>query len=114
MIFIVYIALEYSVVTARRFFSSRNEIRQAWSLHNGFRCKNVIHYRSLHFRDRGANVNERDQNGWIALHRVAFKGRMECVNLLVSHGVEVDVVDGSGFSVRPVEKMNNAVTVGWG
>ncbi|XP_031112223.1 uncharacterized protein LOC116016203 [Ipomoea triloba] len=63
---------------------------------------------------KGANVNERDQNGWTALHRVAFKGRMECVNMLVSHGAEIGVVDGSGFSVRPVEKMNSAVTVGWG
>nr|GMD03438.1 ankyrin repeat domain-containing protein 50-like [Ipomoea batatas] len=48
----------------------------------------------------GDNVNGRDQSGWTALHRAAVKGRMECVQVLVSHGAEIDAVDGSGFSVR--------------
>ncbi|KDP21534.1 hypothetical protein JCGZ_22005 [Jatropha curcas] len=46
----------------------------------------------------GANVNDRDQNGWTPLHRAAFKGRIESVKALISHGGRVDVVDDLGYS----------------
>lgn len=60
-----------------------------------------------------ANVNGRDQNGWTALHRAAFKGRIECVKVLVSHGAEVDAVDDSGYAPlhRAVEVGHRAVAL---
>ncbi|XP_075093907.1 protein VAPYRIN-LIKE-like [Nicotiana tabacum] len=46
----------------------------------------------------GANVNEKDQNGWTPLHRAAFKGRIEGVKVLVKHGAKLDVVDDFGYT----------------
>lgn len=46
----------------------------------------------------GANVNERDENGWTPLHRAAFKGRIESVKVLLNHGGRVDAVDDAGYS----------------
>nr|GLL17871.1 ankyrin repeat domain-containing protein 65-like [Ipomoea trifida] len=59
----------------------------------------------------GANVNGRDQSGWTALHRAAFKGRIECVQVLVSHGAEVDAVDGSDFSVRLLRSLCFVISI---
>ncbi|XAR61262.1 hypothetical protein NMG60_11034909 [Bertholletia excelsa] len=44
----------------------------------------------------GAEVNERDQNGWTPLHRAAFKGRAEGVELLLGNGARVDLADNDG------------------
>ncbi|XP_024980950.1 uncharacterized protein LOC112517810 [Cynara cardunculus var. scolymus] len=41
----------------------------------------------------GAKVDRKDQNGWTALHRAAFKGWIESVELLLDHGARVDLVD---------------------
>ncbi|CAI9107949.1 OLC1v1007445C1 [Oldenlandia corymbosa var. corymbosa] len=44
------------------------------------------------------DLNSRDQNGWTPLHRAAFKGKIECVKMLVSHGAQLDIVDEIGYS----------------
>ncbi|KAH7676866.1 26S proteasome regulatory complex subunit PSMD10 protein [Dioscorea alata] len=50
-------------------------------------------------RSRGRDgVDRRDQNGWTALHRAAFKGRKEVVTALVEMGASVDAVDDGGFT----------------
>ncbi|XP_030552469.1 protein VAPYRIN-LIKE-like [Rhodamnia argentea] len=46
----------------------------------------------------GADVDARDQNGWTALHRAAFKGRVESVKVLLSHGATVNAVDDAGYT----------------
>ncbi|KAJ8898680.1 hypothetical protein K2173_004714 [Erythroxylum novogranatense] len=48
--------------------------------------------------EEGANVNQRDQNGWTPLHRAAFKGQIESVKVLLSHGAKVEVVDKEGYT----------------
>ncbi|KAG0488136.1 hypothetical protein HPP92_006947 [Vanilla planifolia] len=44
------------------------------------------------------STEERDQNGWTALHVAAFKGRLEAVRQLVEGGAEVEVVDDDGYT----------------
>ncbi|KAF5930339.1 hypothetical protein HYC85_031212 [Camellia sinensis] len=46
----------------------------------------------------GVNVNGKDQNGWTALHRAAFKGRIESDKTLVSNGAQIDLLDGGGYT----------------
>ncbi|KAJ0979694.1 hypothetical protein J5N97_015168 [Dioscorea zingiberensis] len=50
-------------------------------------------------RSRGREeVNRRDQNGWTALHRAAFKGRTEMVTALVEIGANLNAVDDGGYT----------------
>lgn len=46
----------------------------------------------------GADVGRRDQYGWTALHRAAFKGRTKIVEFLLDNGAEPDAVDDVGFT----------------
>ncbi|KAM0954271.1 putative ankyrin repeat-containing domain-containing protein [Dioscorea sansibarensis] len=65
-------------------------------------------------RSRGTvEVDRRDQNGWTALHRAAFKGRTETVTALVEMGASVDAVDDGGFTPlqRAVEAGHGDVAV---
>ncbi|XP_039128236.1 protein VAPYRIN-LIKE-like [Dioscorea cayenensis subsp. rotundata] len=65
-------------------------------------------------RSRGRDgVDRRDQNGWTALHRAAFKGRTEVVTALVEMGASVDAVDDGGFTPlhRAVEAGHGDVAV---
>ncbi|KAJ0982577.1 hypothetical protein J5N97_010832 [Dioscorea zingiberensis] len=48
--------------------------------------------------DRGAGVNGRDQNGWTALMRAGFKGRVEIVKALLDMGAELDARDDEGYT----------------
>ena len=47
--------------------------------------------------DEGADLNARDdQDGWTALHWVAFLGSVEAVRALLDAGAEIDAMDGNG------------------
>ena len=41
-------------------------------------------------------VNARDDAGQTALHKAAMNGRLECIHLLLDHGVDVNSIDHSG------------------
>ncbi|KAH9313384.1 hypothetical protein KI387_028419, partial [Taxus chinensis] len=47
---------------------------------------------------QGAMVNGKDQHGWSALHRAAFKGHLDNVKLLHQHGAEINSLDDAGFT----------------
>ncbi|THG15840.1 hypothetical protein TEA_023863 [Camellia sinensis var. sinensis] len=61
----------------------------------------------------GVNVNGKDQNGWTALHRAAFKGRIESVKTLVSNGAQIDLLDDGGYTPlrRAVERGHMQVAI---
>lgn len=46
--------------------------------------------------DKGADVNERDENGITPLHRAAGAGRLKAVEFLVSRHAEVNMKDNEG------------------
>ena len=46
--------------------------------------------------EHGADVNERDERGWTALHTAALYGRTERVRLLLQYGALVEFKDKSG------------------
>ncbi|XP_039129878.1 protein VAPYRIN-like [Dioscorea cayenensis subsp. rotundata] len=48
--------------------------------------------------ERGAAVNGRDGNGWTALMRAGFKGRVEIMKLLMEMGVEIEARDEEGYT----------------
>ena len=43
-------------------------------------------------------VNQRDQNGWTALHRAASGGWIQIVKVLIENGAQLDAVDDVGFT----------------
>lgn len=48
--------------------------------------------------ERGASVNGRDQHGWTALMRAAFKGKVEVMKALMDKGAEVNARDEEGYA----------------
>jgi hypothetical protein len=49
--------------------------------------------------DGGADLNAKDdQDGWTALHWVAFLGSVEAVRALLDAGAEIDAMDGNGYT----------------
>ncbi|KAM0943577.1 putative major sperm protein (MSP) [Dioscorea sansibarensis] len=48
--------------------------------------------------ERGAAVNGRDGNGWTALMRAGFKGRVEIMKSLMDMGAEIDARDDDGYT----------------
>uniref|UniRef100_A0A0D6QR20 MSP domain-containing protein n=1 Tax=Araucaria cunninghamii TaxID=56994 RepID=A0A0D6QR20_ARACU len=47
---------------------------------------------------QGALVNGKDQHGWTALHRAAFKGHLDNVKVLCERGAEINNLDDAGFT----------------
>ncbi|XP_059066953.1 protein VAPYRIN isoform X1 [Cryptomeria japonica] len=47
---------------------------------------------------QGAMVNGKDQHGWSALHRAAFKGHLDTVKFLHQEGAEINSLDDNGFT----------------
>ncbi|CAI0384697.1 unnamed protein product [Linum tenue] len=48
--------------------------------------------------ESGALVNGRDQHGWTALHRAAFKGKIEAARTLLERGIDIDSKDEDGYT----------------
>lgn len=48
--------------------------------------------------DHGADANQRENDGWTALHFAAQDGFIEGVQLLLSSGAPVDAIDANGNS----------------
>lgn len=51
---------------------------------------------------RGIPLNERDTNGFTALHFATFYGMNECARVLVDAGADTDIVDAHGRPAREV------------
>ncbi|KAG8376422.1 hypothetical protein BUALT_Bualt09G0061800 [Buddleja alternifolia] len=54
--------------------------------------------KTLRLLENGALINGRDQNGWTALHRAAFKGRVDVSRALIEKGVDVNGRDEEGYT----------------
>ncbi|MCL7027222.1 hypothetical protein MKW94_020023 [Papaver nudicaule] len=55
--------------------------------------------RTIHrLLERGASINGKDQHGWTALHRAAFKGNMDIVRMLLDKGAYIDSRDEDGYT----------------
>ncbi|KAK6126569.1 hypothetical protein DH2020_039680 [Rehmannia glutinosa] len=52
----------------------------------------------LRLLENGALINGRDQNGWTALHRAAFKGRADAARALIEKGIDVNAKDVDGYT----------------
>ncbi|CAN1245779.1 Protein VAPYRIN [Linum grandiflorum] len=46
----------------------------------------------------GATINGRDQHGWTALHRAAFKGKIDAARTLLEKGINIDSKDEDGYT----------------
>lgn len=65
--------------------SRKNLLHLTSALGFGDLCVDLIEY--------GIPINERDANGFTALHFAAFYGRTTCARDLVNHGADTEIVD---------------------
>ncbi|KZV36437.1 ankyrin repeat and protein kinase domain-containing protein 1-like [Dorcoceras hygrometricum] len=52
----------------------------------------------LRLLENGASIHGRDQNGWTALHRASFKGRIDVTRVLIEKGIDVNAKDEDGYT----------------
>ncbi|XP_042565325.1 ankycorbin isoform X2 [Clupea harengus] len=56
---------------------------------------------------KGASAVKLDAEGKSALHVAALRGQVECLAVILAHGVDVSVIDASGFTALHLAAKNN-------
>jgi ankyrin repeat protein len=61
--------------------------------------------------DRGAPIDGHNKQGWTALHRAAYNGRVDACRLLLRRGASIHAVTNTGATALHLAASNNHLGV---